>query len=99
MKKLCLVLVLSLAVLPAVWAHGNMDHILGIVVKIEGDTLTVERAGQTLEVLLKDSTKYEDTGSVGKKEDLHVGDRVVIHAQKIDGKEVAAEVRYRRPVH
>jgi hypothetical protein len=99
MKRLCLALVLSLAAVPAVWAHGNMDHILGIVVKVKGDTLTIQRDGQTMEVLLKDSTKYEDTGSVGKKEDLRVGDRVAIHAQKIGGKEIAEEVRFRRPVH
>ena len=74
-------------------AHGDMDHILGTVTKIDGSVISVEKNGTTTQVLLTPSTTYETNGVVGKQEDLRVGDRVVIHAMKMNGREVAHEVR------
>jgi len=76
------------------WPHGNMDHILGTVTKIDGNLLTVEKDGTTTQVQLKDSTTYETGGHAGKAADIRIGDRVVIHAVKVQGKEEAHEVRY-----
>ena len=42
-------------------------------------------------------TTYEANGTVGKQTDLLVGDRVVIHAMKMDGKETAHTVRLVHP--
>ena len=77
-----------------VWAHGNMDHILGKITKINGNILTVEKDGKTTQVLLIETTAYETGGHPGKSADLRVGDLVVIHAVKVQGKEESHEVRF-----
>jgi hypothetical protein len=82
--------------LPA-FAHGNMDHILGTVTKIVGNVVTVEKDGKSTDVVLANSTSYEFGGKAGTQSDLKVGDRVVIHAMKMDGKETAHEVRLVHP--
>jgi hypothetical protein len=97
MKRLIVVAALILALSTAAWPHGNMDHILGTVVKINGTTVSVENEGKTTEVQLQDTTTYESAGHAEKMVDLRVGDRVVIHAVKVDGKEVAHEVRFTHP--
>lgn len=84
--------IFSLAI-PA-FAHGNMDHILGTVTSIAGNVVTVEKDGKTTEVLLAADTTYETNGQPAKQADLKVGDRVVIHAVKVSGKETAHEVRF-----
>jgi hypothetical protein len=84
--------ILTIAI-PA-FAHGNMDHILGTVKSIAGDVVTVEKDGKITEVLLAADTTYETNGQAAKQADLKVGDRVVIHAVKVSGKETAHEVRF-----
>ncbi len=79
-------------------AHGNMDHILGKVKSVVGNLVAVEKDGKTTEVLLATTTTYEINGKPGKQADLKVGDRVVIHATKMNGKEIAHEVRLAHPV-
>jgi hypothetical protein len=79
------------------FAHGNMDHILGIVKGIAGNVVTVEKDGKSTEVLLADSTTWETGGQAAKQADLRVGDRVVIHAVKVNGKETAHDVRFAHP--
>jgi hypothetical protein len=79
------------------YAHGNMDHILGTVAKIAGSVVTVAKDGKSTDVMLTETTTYEVNGAAGKQSDLKVGDRVVIHAVKKDGKEVAHEVRLAHP--
>ncbi len=82
--------------LPA-FAHGNMDHILGIVKTIAGNVVSVEKDGKVTEVTLVKTTTYEVNGHPGKINDLRVGDRVVIHAMKVEGKETAHDVRFAHP--
>lgn len=79
------------------FAHGNMDHILGTVTKIAGNIVTVEKDGKTTDVVLESTTTFESGTAAAKQADLKVGDRVVIHAVKKDGKEVAHEVRLAHP--
>jgi hypothetical protein len=79
------------------YAHGNMDHILGTVSKIAGNVVTVAKDSKSTDVTLTATTTYEVNGAAGKQSDLKVGDRVVIHAVKKDGKEVAHEVRLAHP--
>jgi ribosomal protein S1 len=86
--------ILLLSMQMAVYAHGNMDHVLGTVKSIAGNTITVEKDGTTTEVVLTATTTWEFNGQPGKQADLKVGDRVVIHALKVNGKETAHEVRY-----
>jgi hypothetical protein len=79
------------------FAHGNMDHILGTVAKIIGSVVTVAKDGKSTDVTLTETTSYELNGAAAKVSDLKVGDRVVIHAVKKDGKEIAHEVRLAHP--
>ncbi len=80
-----------------VFAHGDMDHVLGTVTKIVGNVVTVEKDGKATKVVLAAFTTYEANGAAGKQSDLMVGDRVVIHAMKMDGKETAHTVRLVHP--
>jgi len=93
--RLLLIPILLLSI-PAL-AHGNMDHILGTVVKIAGNVVTVEKDGKTTEVVLETATTFQVGTAAAKPNDLKVGDRVVIHAVKKDGKEVAHEVKLAHP--
>jgi hypothetical protein len=95
MRRTYLALALVLLLLTArSFAHGNMNHILGTVKQIAGNVVTVEKKGKTTEVTLTVNTTWESDGKPGKQGDLKVGDRVVIHAVKVGGKEVAHEVRF-----
>ena len=96
MKK-CLSLVFALALAVPAFAHGNMDHILGTVSRIAGNIVSVEKDGQTTDVILNDKTTWEEAGKASQSSALRVGDRVVIHAVKVDGKEVAHDVRFMHP--
>ena len=98
MKRIISIAVLALLTLgvPA-FGHGNMDHILGTVTKIAGNVVTVEKDGKSTDVVLAASTTYEMNGKAGTQSDLKVGDRVVIHAMKMEGKETAHEVRLVHP--
>jgi hypothetical protein len=97
MKKLLFIAICILLTASAASAHGNMDHILGTVVKIAGSVISVEKEGTITEVQLAATTQYEEAGHASSASNLKVGDRVVIHAAKEDGKEVAHEVRFSHP--
>jgi len=98
MKVLSRIAALALlAIGMSAFAHGNMDHIIGIVTKITGNVVTVDMNGKPTDVLLTPTTTYEASGKAGIQSDLKVGDRVVIHALKVEGKETAHEVRLVHP--
>lgn len=81
-------------------AHGDKKHVVGVVEKVSADSVTVKQAdGNSVEVKLVAATTY--VSRVGAKDkpaklaDVHVGDRVVIHATpKPDNTLEAAEVRF-----
>jgi hypothetical protein len=82
-------------------AHGDKKHVIGTIEKMSADSVTVKTAvGGLVEVKLVASTMYVAVGAdkvakPAKVADLHVGDRVVIHATpKPDNSLEAAEVRF-----
>lgn len=81
-------------------AHGNMKHVRGTVEKISADTVTVKTPeGKSVEVKLAAATTYVVMGAdkvakAAKLADLHVGDRVVIHANPKGEALEAVEVRF-----
>ena len=82
-------------------AHGDKKHVIGTIEKMSPDSVTVKTAvGGLVEVKLVASTMYVAVGAdkvakPAKVADLHVGDRVVIHATpKPDNSLEAAEVRF-----
>lgn len=97
-------LLLSFALMASVaLAHGDKKHVTGTVEKVTADSVTVKTAdGNSVEVKLIAATTFiMRAGSADKPAklaDLHVGDRVVIHATpKPDNTLEAAEVRFSAP--
>jgi len=75
------------------FAHGDEQHVMGTVSKITDNTISVEVAPKqgatqktTVTVNVISSTKFEKMGATATIKDLKVGDRVVVHAAKKDGK-------------
>ena len=97
----CLSLLGAMAVVCGIAAaHGNMKHVRGTVEKISADTVTVKTPeGNSVAVKLAVATTYVVVGTdkvakPGKLADLHVGDRVIIHANPRGETLEAVEVRF-----
>ncbi len=101
MRVRSLALILSFVFLAsAVLAHGDKKHVIGTIEKMGTDAVTVKTAEGSVDVRLVAGTTYVVVGAdkvakPAKLADLHVGDRVVIHATpKPDNTLEAAEVRF-----
>lgn len=74
-------------------AHGKEQHVMGTIAAINGDSVTVQTMDkQTKVVYLNDKTKFTKSGATATRDDLKVGDRVVIHAEKEGDKLMAHTV-------
>jgi hypothetical protein len=89
MKRISTLLIAVVLLAGIAFAHGDEQHVMGIVTKITGTAMTVEVAGnqadapkKSVTVNLVASTKFEKDGAAATLKDLKVGDRVVIHAAK-----------------
>ncbi|MEK6397724.1 MAG: DUF5666 domain-containing protein [Terriglobus sp.] len=93
MKRL-LAAPLALVLSVSAFAHNGMDHIMGTIASITPTTLSVKSAkdGKITPVLTDSKTMYMRGKAMITPKDIHTGDRVVIHARKVDGKFLAAEV-------
>ena|ERR1700756_2416794 len=68
----------------AAFPHGNEQHVMGTVTKVSQDSVTVRTPDKVLiEVNIVSDTKFTKNNSSVELKDLHVGDRVVIHAKKV----------------
>jgi len=74
-----------------VFAHGNFQHVMGTVTKLSQDSITVETTAKAaVEVqIVSETTFTKDNATAGLK-DVHVGDRVVIHAMPTQGGKLMA---------
>jgi len=97
MKHQILAIALVSAIVSTAFAHGGMDHILGVISKINGDIVVVTKEGKDTTVYLRDFTKYELGSKPSKRVELRVGDRVVIHAKRNGNNEEAYEVHFMHP--
>jgi hypothetical protein len=74
-------------------AHEGMEHIIGTVVSVSDNTLSVKTTkGTTVEVRLDAKTEYALGKERAKLGDVKPGSRVVVHAMKMNGAFVAHEV-------
>ena len=87
--KRTLALLFAIALVTAgALAHGNEEHVMGVVTKISDDSITVETTAKgrgektTTTVVIVADTKFTKNDSPATLKDLKVGDRVVIHAAK-----------------
>jgi hypothetical protein len=84
--KLAILIVLAF-VATAAPAHNGMDHVIGIVSKLTEATITVaqQKDPTPVEVMTTKDTIYERANMPAHRADLKLGDRVVIHAIKVNG--------------
>ena len=83
-------------------AHGDKQHVVGTVEKLNADSVVVKTAaGKTVEVKLLASTIYVsrrgNEDKPAKAADLALGDRVVIHATPRGEALEANEVKFSAP--
>jgi uncharacterized protein YfdQ (DUF2303 family) len=77
------------------FAHGNEKHVIGTVIKVSQNSVTIETtANTTVEVTIISDTKFTKGDASAAPKDLQVSDRVVIHAVPTkDGKVIAHTVQ------
>jgi uncharacterized protein DUF5666 len=94
MRKGSFVLMTVLLLTALVHAHGNAVHVLGTVTAVSEVSISVKTTtGETKVVTIDAETKFLKGDSAAALGDIHVGDRVVIHAHSHEGKLHAAEVK------
>src|SRR5258707_5773619 len=94
MKRAILAVCAALILAIMVWAHGDEQHVMGTVTKIDAMSISVKTAdGAVKTVMVMPETKFVKNGSTKKLGDLKVGDRVVIHAKAIGDMLHATEVK------
>jgi len=94
MKRSLIAIWMLLLLVVSASAHGDEQHVMGTVTKVDGLNITVKTHDGSLKtVMVTDETKYLKSGSTAKLEDVKVGDRVVIHAKKMDDMLHATEVK------
>jgi hypothetical protein len=76
-------------------AHGDFQHVMGVITKITPATISVETSSEeTVEVAISPDTKFLRGDNPVESRELKLGDRVVIHAKKAsDGKLTAHTVQ------
>jgi Domain of unknown function (DUF5666) len=93
-QAILLVSIVALAV-GAALAHGTALHVMGTVTAMTDDSITVQtKAKEPVTVYTMPDTKYEKSGAAASMKDLKIGDRVVIHAAKMNDKLMASEVSF-----
>jgi hypothetical protein len=92
------VIVLFVAILCAVMAqaHNGMEHVIGTVKAMTASVITVETPQhQTVMVMVDAATKFTHSDAASSMKELHVGERVVIHAKaNADKKLVGVTVQW-----
>lgn len=94
MKKSLISIAVIWVLAVAAFAHGNMVHILGTVTATTDHSLTVKTTkGDTQTVEVAKETKITKGDASAALSDVHVGDRVSIHAGKQNDKLHAEEIK------
>jgi len=94
MKATVIALCTVLIFCSAVWSHGDEQHVLGTVTKIDANAITVSTSpGVEKIVSILPSTKFLKGGSPAALKDLKIGDRVAVHAKPKAGGLEATEVK------
>jgi hypothetical protein len=94
MKRAILAVYAVLTLATMVWAHGDEQHVMGTVTKIDARSISVKTTdGAVKTVMVTPETKFVKNGSMTTLGNLKVGDRVVIHAKAIGDMLHATEVK------
>jgi len=77
-----------------VLAHGDQQHVMGTVTKVDAASISVKTTtGEEKVVMILSTTKFVKGTAPATAHDLRVGDRVVIHAKPEGNMLDATEVR------
>lgn len=94
MKRVVSIFLLTLCLGAAVYAHGNLAHVMGTVVEITDHSVSVKTADGSVKVVAYDAeTQFLKGTSPATAKDIVVGSRVVIHAHQNGDKYHAAEIK------
>jgi len=94
MKKLIATFFTLALMVSSAYAHNGMEHVMGTVASITDNSVTVTTTdGKTQTVTTTADTKYSKMDATIALKDIKVGDHVVIHATKKEGKLIAATVQ------
>jgi uncharacterized protein DUF5666 len=95
MKRRILLFAMVVLAVGTAFAHGKGEHVMGTVIAMTENSITVQTAAKdAVTVYTMAETKYEKSGTAASMSDLKLGDRVVIHAAKMNDKLMATEVRF-----
>lgn len=84
----------ALAASSLVFAHEGGEHAKGTVHEITPDRLVVTSPeGQAVEFTLAPETTFQRGNSRARREDVKLGERVVVHAKHVGDGEVATVVK------
>jgi hypothetical protein len=91
--RLCLSLLLLVALTVPVFAHGGFDHVIGTVVAVSNNVLTVKTAKGNVDVKLDDKTELTKNDQKAQIADLKPGTRVVVDIPEGSKDKVAHSVK------
>src|SRR5262249_31600765 len=84
---------LLLAFAALTFAHGGFDHVMGSVVKVENNVLTVKTARGVVAVKLDAKTEFTKSDHPAAIADLIPGSRVVVDIKEGDKDKLAHSVK------
>ena len=94
MKKISLIMLVTVCLSALAFAHGNLAHILGTVVEVTDHSVSVKTADGSIKVVDFDAeTHFLKGTAAATAKDVVVGSRVVIHAHQNGDKYHAAEIK------
>jgi hypothetical protein len=83
MKQLLAVILAFAAAGTIAFAHGNNDHVRGVVTQVSDSSMTVQVSPQVTKTLsLNAKTTFDRSGKAAKLSDVKVGDRVIVDVPK-----------------
>ncbi|HEY7391450.1 MAG TPA: hypothetical protein VH640_23245 [Bryobacteraceae bacterium] len=74
-------------------AHGGFDHVIGTVVKVQNNVLTVKTAKGNVDVLLNDKTEITRNDQKALAGDLTPGTRVIVDIPEGSKDKIAHSVK------
>jgi hypothetical protein len=94
-RALIAALIVTLFILPAATAlaHGGFDHVMGTVVQVANNVLTVKTAKGNVDVKVDDKTELTKNGQKAQVSDLTPGARVVVDIPEGSNDKLAHSVK------
>jgi hypothetical protein len=93
-KRLALILAVTLLSSALASAHGNLAHVMGTVIKMDDHSVSVKTTDGSIKIVaVDDETKILKGESPATLKDITIGCRVVIHAHVHGDKLHAAEIK------